>query len=311
MAKHVIFGTGPLGLAVMQALINDGETSIRMINRSGSANVPDSIEVVKADAYNTEHTKQVTLGAEVIYQCAQPAYQDWQARFPSLQASILAAATHNTAKLVLGDNLYLYGDTNGHPIHEGLPAKPHTKKGKVRAQMAQTALDAHQAGKVQVTIGRASDFYGEAVRQSALGERVFANILAGKAAQFVGDPDQPHTHTYIQDFGKGLVILGHEEKALGRAWIVPSPPTHTSRELMQLIADQAKKPLKVSAMGRTMTRAVGLFMPPVRELVEMLYEFEKPFIVDHSQFEAAFGDIATPHNVAIANTIKWYQQNRS
>ena len=47
--------------------------------------------------------------------------------------------------------------------------------------------------------------------------------------------------------------------------------------------------------------------PVVGEMIEMLYEFEEPFVVDHSRFETAFGNHATPLAEAIDTTVAWYQ----
>ena len=307
--RHVIFGTGPLAQATMRALLKRGKT-ITMVNRSGKrpADVPAGVEVTAGDAYNPEFTRSVTKGAAVVYQCAQPEYHQWTTLFPSLQASILEGAAANGAKLIVGENLYMYGDTDGQPLHEGLPYAAHTRKGKVRAEMANALLEAHRAGKVQVAMGRGSDFYGPGVLGSAFGERTIIPLLQGKPAEAIGSLDQPHTFTYISDFGEALAILGERDEALGQAWHVPNPPTLTQRELIKLFFNEAGLEPKFSVMGKFMLRLGGLFIPAAKEMVEMAYEFEKPFQVDASQFVTAFGDIATPHERAIRETIAWYRE---
>ena len=153
---HVIFGTGPLGLATMKALHKRGKR-IRMINRSGRhpLDLPGEVEVVAGDAYKTDFTTTITQGAAVVYQCAQPAYNQWVTEFPPLQSSILEGTAANGAKLIVGENLYMYGDTHGQPIHERLPYTAQTRKGKVRAEMAEALLKAHRLGKVRVAMARA------------------------------------------------------------------------------------------------------------------------------------------------------------
>ena len=184
---HVIFGTGPLAQATMRALLKRGK-AIKMVNRSGKRpmDVPAGVEIVAGDAYNSEFTRAVTAGATVVYQCAQPLYQEWATKFPPLQASILEGTADNQAKLVVAENLYMYGDTNGVPIHEGLPYAAQTRKGKVRAEMSQTLFEAHRSGQVKVTTARGSDFYGPGVLGSSLGERTFVSLLQGKPAEAVG-----------------------------------------------------------------------------------------------------------------------------
>lgn len=307
--NHLIFGAGPLAQSVMRALLKRGKT-VKMVNRSGKrpADVPAQVEFLAGDAYNPEFTRQAAQGMNVIYQCAQPAYHRWVQDFPALQSSILQAAAASKAKLIVGENLYKYGDTKGQPIHEGLPNAAHTRKGKVRAQMSETLLEAHRAGKVRVVIARGSDFYGPAVLSSTLGERAIKPLLLGKPAEVVGALDLPHTYTYISDFGEALVILGERDEALGQIWHVPNAPTLTQRELVSLFFKEAGLPPRFSVMGKFMMSLGGLFIPEARESLEMMYQFTQPFHVDASKFIRAFGDIATPHEQAVKETLDWYRQ---
>lgn len=306
---HLIFGTGPLGLSVMRELARRGEKVV-MVNRSGKApaDAPSEVSVVAGDAYNPEITRQLCQGAGVVYQCAQPPYYEWEEKFPSLQASILEGAASAGAKFIVGDNLYMYGEVQG-LIHEGLPYAARTRKGRTRAAMAEAVLEAHRNGKVRAALGRGSDFYGPGVLDSTLGERAILPALQGKTASLVGRLDLPHTYTYIDDFGKALVILGEREEALGQVWHVPNPPTLTQRELMTIFFEEIGKPPKMSGVGRLMMSIGGLFIPEARESVEMMYEFEQPFVVDHSKFSRAFGDHATPHREAVRKTIAWYRNH--
>lgn len=306
---HVIFGTGPLGIATMNALRKRGK-KIRLVNRSGRrpADAPAEVEVAGGDAHQSDFTRRVTQGAAVVYQCAQPEYHRWVTEFPALQAAILEGTVANGAKLIVGENLYMYGDTNGLPIHEGLPYSAHTRKGKVRAQMTEALLEAHRSGEARVAMARGSDFYGPGVLGSTLGERTFIPALQGKAAEVTGALDQPHTYTYIQDFGEAMAILGEREQALGQAWHVPNAPTLTHRQLLGIFFQLAGKPAKFTVMGTLMMRLGGLFIPEARETVEMMYEFTKPFVVDSTKFSKAFGNIATPHEEAVQATLEWYQK---
>ena len=204
----------------------------------------------------------------------------------------------------------MYGPTDGRPITEDLPYAANTRKGRVRARMSKELMEAHRSGKVRVAIGRASDFFGPRVITSAAGEQVFGRAVEGKSAQVAGDPDQPHTYTYAPDIGKGLVILGEREEALGRAWHLPSPETVTTRQFVEMIFEEVGRPARVQAAPKIVLRALGLFNPALRETIEMLYEFEEPFVVDHSKFERAFGEHATPLKEAIGKTVRWYRSKR-
>ena len=306
---HMIFGTGPLGQSVLQELLRRGKT-VRMANRSGNGpdGIPAEVEVIGGDAFNTDFTRQAARGAAVVYQCAQPDYAEWTTKFVPLQNAILEGAAAAGAKLIIGDNLYMYGEVNG-LIHEDLPYVAVTRKGKARAEAARQVLAAHQTGKVRAAIGRASDFFGPGVLDSACGDRMFLPALQGKAAQGLGDLDAPHTYSFIDDFGKGLVILGEHDAALGQVWHIPNAEPVSTRRFIELIFENLGQPVKIKSLGRMMMAIGGLFIPAARESLEMMYEFEKPFLVDSSKFARAFGDHATPLNEAIHQTVAWYRQH--
>ncbi|MCL4827977.1 MAG: NmrA family NAD(P)-binding protein [Caldilinea sp.] len=303
---HVVFGAGPLGRSVVNELVRRGQT-VRVVCRSGQMlEAPQGVELVAGDLYNAAVVRELAQSAAVAYQCAQPHYYEWPQRFPPLQAAIIDGLTDSGVKLVIGENLYMYGDTDGKPLTEDLPSAAHTRKGKVRAAMSQAALAAHKAGKVQVALGRSSDFFGPWVLGSSHGERVFYPALVGKSASFGGKLDLPHTVTYIEDFGRALVILGERDEALGQAWHVPNDrPQITQRQFAELVFAETGHPVKVSGMGKLMMALGGLFIPEARESVEMMYEFEKPFVVDSGKFERTFGVTATPMTEAIKATVAW------
>jgi nucleoside-diphosphate-sugar epimerase len=307
---HVIFGTGAVGMSVMDALVKRGRRRIRMVNRSGQASVPEGVEVVGGDATDEAFARGASEGASVVYFALNPPYDKWPELFPPLQAGVLEGAASAGAKLVAMENLYMYGPTEGRPLTEDLPYAPNTRKGAVRARMSEELMEAHTSGKVRVAIGRASDAFGPRVLVSAAGEQVFGRAVEGKSAQLAGDPDQPHTYTYVPDIGKGLAILGEREEALGQAWHLPSPETPTTRRFVELIFEEVGKPARVQATPKIVLRAIGLFNPGIRETIEMLYEFEEPFVVDHSKFEEAFGEHATPLREAIRGTVRWYREER-
>ena len=301
---HVVFGAGPLGLSVVDALLARGK-SVRVVTRSGKADVPAGVEVVRADAYQIDQVEPACRDAEVVYQCAQPPYHRWVQEFPALQRNILAAAAKAGALVVIAENLYMYGEVDG-VIHERLPYKAATRKGRVRAQMSAEALQAHNSGKLKVTLARASDFFGPRVLNSTLGERVFVPAVNGKSAMPVGCLDLPHTYTYIKDFGRAMVILGEHPQAAGEAWHVPNAEALTQREIVTKIFALLERPAKINPTGRMMMQIGGLFIPEARESVEMMYEFERPFIVDSRKFSQTFGIYATPIDIALEETVKWY-----
>jgi nucleoside-diphosphate-sugar epimerase len=175
--------------------------------------------------------------------------------------------------------------------------------------MAEDLLAADAAGDVRVAIGRASDYYGPRGLLTAMGERVFYPALAGKKTQVLGDPDQPHTYSYVPDIARGLVILGERSEADGGVWHLPNPPTVTTRKFIEQVYAVVGNEPGVSTMPKALVSLVGLFNTNVRELKEMLYEFEEPYVVDSDKFVKAFGDHSTPHTESIPATVEWFRAN--
>jgi len=300
---HVIFGSGPLGKWTAQELVKAGK-NVRMINRSGKAGgLPASVEIIAGDAYNVAKNIELSKGAVAIYQCAQPLYYEWAEKFPRFQAAILEAATQIGAKLIVGDNLYMYGDPHGQPLREDLPYQAQTKKGRVRGEMAETVMSAHRSGKVRAAIGRASNFFGP--QDHTVTDLAFRPALEGKSINLLGRMDLPHTFSYVPDFGKLLATLGTHDEALGQIWFTPSPAATTQKELVKLIENELGHPVKVLLAGKSLMSVLGLFNPMMRETVEMMYEWTGPFVMDSSKAEKAFGWKGTPLPAAVRETIQW------
>lgn len=310
MGNHVVLGTGAIGRAVTEELVRRGE-SVRMVNRSGRMDeVPAGAEVVASDLYEPSSVRQVTRGAKVVYQASQPRYNEWTEKFPRLQKSIIDGLTGSGAKLVLVENVYMYGKMNGRALSEDMPYNAHTRKGRVRGQISTAGFAAHREGRVRVSAARGGNFFGPWGSNSTMGARVFYPLLRGKPAQLIGRTDVPHTHTYVKDFGMALVTLGERDEADGQAWHVPNDqPRMTQAELVRLFAEEAGVEPKLSGMGKTMMAIGGLFIPEARETVEMMYEFDKSFVIDSSKFETTFGRQATPIREAIRETVKWYRSH--
>jgi nucleoside-diphosphate-sugar epimerase len=225
---------------------------------------------------------------------------------------VLAAAQANGARLVSMENVYMYGPPNGQPLTETRPYAADTKKGTLRARMARELLAAHQAGRVQVATGRASDYFGpRGGAQSMLGDRVIPAALAGKTATVLGDPDQPHTYTYLPDIGEGLAVLGEHPDAPGEVWHLPNDPdTQTTRQLVDTIYRQAGQPkTKLRSTPALLLRALAITNPTVRELLELQYEFQEPFIVDSTKIATKLDVHATPLDQALADTLATYRTN--
>jgi nucleoside-diphosphate-sugar epimerase len=305
---HVVLGAGTIGTTIAEQLAAAGEP-VRLVSRSGRPSGIEGVEAAAADLADPAAVRAVTAGASVAYFACQPAYDDWTAGFPPLAAGVLGGLAGSGTRLVVVDNTYMYGPTGGRPMTEDLPHAARTKKGVARARLADQLMAAHRAGDVPVAIARGSDYFGPRGRTTTVGERFFPPLLAGKAVEVYGDPDLPHAVTYVPDFAGTLVELGRHDRAFGEVWHVPTAPAVSQRRFVELAAGAAGLPLpKLSRVGRTKLRIAGLFVPEAREMIEMAYEYEEPFLLDSSKAERAFGLRPTPLDEAIATTVGWWRR---
>ncbi|MEI5583815.1 MULTISPECIES: NAD-dependent epimerase/dehydratase family protein [unclassified Agromyces] len=315
---HVIFGTGPVGRATARALLDRGH-EVRLVNRRGrsaldgtaEADALREVEVVAGDATDREVATRAARGAASVYQALNPTYDRWVAEFPAMQAGVLGAAEAVGARFVSMDNVYSYGRPNGRPLTERSPEQPHTTKGRLRKRMADEVWAAHAEGRVEAVSGRASDYYGPGGGEaSPIGDRVLAAVVAGRRAMLLGDPDQVHSYTFIPDIGNALAELGTRDGVTGRAWHLPNDPEPwTSRAMAAEYFRLAGAEPRIGALPKIALRLAGLFDPVIREIIEMSYEFEEPFIVDSADI-AALGLTATPIPEALAQTYEAYHAAR-
>ena len=301
MNQHVIVGAGQVGTRLAGLLLEQGH-SVRLVSRTGNS-IP-GVDGVSADASDRAALVKATQDAAVIYNCINPPYHRWVQDWPTMNANLIAAAEDSGAVLVTLSNLYGYGAVDG-PMTEDSPLTAHTRKGQVRARMWDEALAAHREGRIRATEVRASDYIGEASDQTNFGVRIFPRMRAGKPIMLMGRVDQPHTWTYTGDAAALLARVGQDEQAWGRAWHVPSCDPRTQAEVVAQLADGMGVPMpKIRTAGAGMLRMVGLFNKPAGELVEMLYEFDRPFVMDSTLTQRTFGIEPTPWAEIITETLR-------
>lgn len=303
---HVIFGTGPAGSTLAAVLQAEGKR-VRCINRSGRADGTPGVEVVAGNVLDVEQVRALCADAAVVYHCANVPYPQQIELIPRFQDAIMDGAARANAKLIVLDTLYMYGETHGSPMTEETPYAPVSRKGRMRAQVAEKYLAAHQAGTVRVALGRSADFFGPRVLNSALGDRVFPLALANKRVQLLGNIDLPHSYAFINDVARGLATLGAHPEALGRVWLLPVAPPVTQRTMARLIGEQLGRPVRILPLPKLAIQGFGLFDANMREFVEMFYQYTEPQIVVSRAFEETFGWSATPLDQALRATIAWYR----
>jgi nucleoside-diphosphate-sugar epimerase len=298
MSLHVIVGAGPVGSATARLLAERGE-QVRIVTRRGSGPEHPAIERVTADAADPRRLAALATGAAALYNCANPLYHRWLTDWPPLASALLSAAERSGALLVTQNNLYGYGPVTG-PMTEDTPLAATHPKLKLRADMYREALALHQAGRIRMVEARASDYLQA---NSIFTFTLAGPLLAGRRAYSPAPLDVPHSWTSINDVARLLITLASDERALGRAWHVPTNPPLTVRQLATRFAEVNGLPTaKLTQIPYVMLWTAGLFSPLVRELRTTWYQFSRPFVIDSSAAMETFGLKPEPMEDALRET---------
>jgi nucleoside-diphosphate-sugar epimerase len=307
MDRHVIVGAGAVGTLTAHRLVGLGH-EVRVVTRSGSGPDLAGVERTAADASDPESLTRLVDGAAALYNCANPSsYSTWDTTWPPLAASILTAAERTGAVLATTGNLYVYAPGVG-TMTEATPVGTPTRKGQIRAQMWRDARAAHEEGRARVTEVRGSDYFGPHGGEDHLGSRFMPKVLAGKRLTHIASPDVPHSWTYLPDVAEALVTVATDERAWGQAWHVPTGEPRTYRQMAEEVSTIAgARAPRISSIPRVGIRTMGLVMPIMREIDEILYQFTDPFVMDSSHTEATFGIAPTPRHEALTSTVDWWR----
>lgn len=280
-------------------------TTIRQVSRNPKRINP-SDELAAADLLSYEQTEKAVAGSEVVYLLAGLKYdvKVWQDQWPRIMKNVIDACKKHNSKLVFFDNVYSYGRVTG-PMTEEAPFNPCSKKGEVRANIATMLLNEVKAKNVRGMIVRGADFYGPGALLSMTYETVSQKIKANKGPQWLGDPKKIHTFTYTPDAGKCVAMLGNTPSAFNQTWhALTSKEKITGEEYVRIACEIAGRPYRIQALPKFGVRLVGLFVPVLREMVEMMYQFENDYLFDSTKFEKAFNIQATSYREGIAATLK-------
>lgn len=303
---YVVTGAGPVGWSVAAQLAEQGR-QVRLLTRSGSGPGHPLIERIRGDAKDPAVLRSVLAGAQAVFHCIHgSAYNAsvWQAELPAAEHAVLAAAQEVGAVVVFPESLYSYSEPDS-VMSEGSPRQATGGKRGVRTELLR-ARAASATPTVSVVSG---DFFGPRARTAHAGERMVAPILAGKNVSVVGSSRQPHSFTYVPDLARAMIAAADQPSAWNAVWHAPTGPALTQKELAQAFAAAAGRPSpKVRVLPGWTLRAAGIFSADARELAEMLYQFERPFIMDSAASEAALGVTPTPLETAVAATVDWWRQ---
>lgn len=308
--RYVVLGsTGGAGNAIARALHGAG-LQVLAVNRSGSADLPSGVEQIGADITTPTDAANALSGADVVYLAAQPPYHRWPQEFPGMLTGVIDAMPHG-ARLVMVDNLYGYGPRSS-PMSERSPERATDAKGQVRRTMTRTLLEAHRSGRIQMAIGRASDYFGPGADNSAITALAIQPAAAGKTIRWTADQDVPHSVAYLPDIARAYVTLGTAAQALGHVWILPHAPAVTGRRFMATVNAALPRPVKTGTISTTMLRLASPVHRISKETLGIAYQWAEPFVVDDSAFRSTFGPFDdTPLDEAVRTTVEWYRSSRA
>lgn len=273
---------------------------VRQVSRNPKkVNATD--ETFTADLLDAKAVSEAVKGSEVAYLVAGLKYDSkvWAEQWPKVMRNTIDSCKRHGTKLVFFDNVYAYGKVAG-VMTEDTPYNPCSKKGEVRAAIATTLMDEVKRGELQAMIVRSADFYGPSALLSLTRSTVFERLRAGKTPQWIGNEKAVHTFTYTLDAGRSMALLGNTPSAYGQIWhALTSKEAMSGEHFVRMACDLAGKPFKIQVAPRWMLGIMGLFVPVLRENMEMMYQFEHDYRFDSSKLERAFALQATDYSSGI------------
>lgn len=302
--QTILGAGGAIGSDLAKAL-KKYTNEIRLVSRNPQK-VNDTDELMQADLTDREEVFKAIKDSSIAYITIGFPYKTktWQQLWPAFIQNVIDACKANKTKLVFFDNIYMYDPDYMHHITEETPIKPMSKKGEVRAAIANLLLKEVADGKLEALIARAADFYGPGIKNSALLETVVVPLKTGKTANWLCSLDKVHSFTYTPDAAQATAILGNDEKAYGQVWHLPTASAPlTGKQWIEVFAKQLGVSPKSRVASKSIVKIIGLFNPIMREFHEMLYQYDRDYVFDSSKFENAYKYKPTTYEEGIEQVI--------
>ena len=301
---QIILGAGgAIGKDLAKELKSYDE-KVRLFSRNPQK-VNDDDELVKGDLTNPQNVEDAVKGANVAYLTAGLPYRAlaWERQWPVIMKNAISACKKHKVKLVFFDNMYMYDKEKLSPMTEETEVNPPSRKGKVRGEIAQMLLDEAQSGKIEALIARAADFYGPGIKNSVFNEAILKNLKAGKSANWFCSVKKKHNFTWTPDAAKATALLGNTESAYGQVWHLPTVPAFAMHEWIEKTANALGVKPKSVVAPPFLVKLMGVFNPLMREMKEMLYQYDRDYNFDSSKFETVFGGKPTPVEEAMKRIV--------
>ncbi|HPE76544.1 MAG TPA: NAD-dependent epimerase/dehydratase family protein [Draconibacterium sp.] len=273
--------------------------------RRNPVKVNENDILVKCDLTIPKEVENAVKGSEIAYLTAGLIYSTkiWQQQWSVVMKNTIEACKKHKTKLVFFDNIYMYHPGKLNPMTEETEVSPSSKKGKVRAEIAQMILDEMNSGALKAMIVRSADFYGPGIKNSVFNEVVFKNLKKGKKANWFCSVDYLHNFTFTPDAAKATTLLGNTESAYGQIWHLPTASPITMKQWIEKVANELGVKPKTQIASKFIVQIMGLFNPIMKEFVEMLYQYDRDYNFDSTKFENTFNIKPTPIDEGISQII--------
>lgn len=305
MKIQTILGAGGVIGKELAKILPRYTEQVRLVSRHPEK-INASDEIFTADLNNLSQVEEAVKGSEVIYLTAGLPYniKIWQEQWPRIMQNSILACKKYGAKLIFFDNIYIYGKVNG-PITENTPYHPCSKKGKVRLQLTQMLTEAWNKGDITGAIVRSADFYGPGADNAPFNLLVLDKLRQHQKAQWICKDNVRYSMTFTPDAASGTALIGNTADAVNQVWHLPaSSESVTAGDLIKLSAEIAGASAKHILLKKPMISLTGLFNRNVREMKEMLYQYEYDYIFDSSKFEKRFNVKAATYKEGIIRILQ-------
>jgi nucleoside-diphosphate-sugar epimerase len=303
--QTILGANGTIGSVLTKELVSY-TNKIRLVSRN-PRKVNESDDLFPADLSNPAFVDQAVEVSDVVYLVVGFDYnlKVWEEKWPTLMRATINACIKHNARLVFFDNVYSY-DINAIPhMTEESEYNPPSRKGAVRKQISQMLMDEVKAGKLMALIARSADFYGPGNDKSFANEMVYKNFLKGRRANWFIDADKKHSFTYTPDAAKATALLGNTDDAYNTIWHLPTDKnTITGREFIELFSKEMKVSNKLVVMPMWMVKLAGIFVPVLKEMREMMYQYDRDYFFDSSKFDKRFNFKTTTYQEGVRNTVE-------
>ena len=262
--------------------------AIRLVSRAPQK-VNTADELFPADITKAAEVDEAVKGSEVVYLTVGFPYRlkIWKERWPATMRNVIDACKKHKARLVFFDNVYMYDRDHLQHMTEETPVRPTSKKGVIRQQIADMLMNEVKQGNLTALIARSADFASG--KSSILYQLVTDNLLKGKRANWLINADKIHNFTFVLDAAKGTAILGNTPDAFNQVWHLPTDATKlTGRQWIELLATELNTKLRYSILSETMLGLLGIFMPVLKEVKEMAYQYDRDYFFDSTRFNQRF-----------------------